>query len=848
IVFSTGENWKVMRRFAITTLKDYGMGKKTIEDRIVEECRFLIQKFESFEGEAFETSTIMNGATANIIVSILLGKRYEYEDPTFIRLLNLVNENARLVGSPSVMLYNMFPALGFLSGGRKTFLKNRKELHAFIQATFIEHLKELDVNDQRSLIDAFLIQQQEEKNKNQSNDFFHNENLKAVVVDLFGAGMETTSTTLRWGLLLMMKYPEIQKKVQEEMTKVIGSAQPRIEHRAKLPYTDAVVHEVQRFANIIPTNMPHATSADVTLGDYFIPKGTRIIPLLYSVLYDESEWEKPLKFYPEHFLDSEGKFVKRDAFLPFSAGRRVCAGETLARMELFLFFASLLQRFTFQPAPGMSREDLDLTPADISDSAELDGVTNFHVPYTYLRNTYKLGPRPLPLIGNLHLMDVKRPYKTMLKLSKQYGPVFSIRMGGQKMVVLTGYKTVKEALVNQADAFMDRPKVSLSDQRYGIVTSNGENWKVMRRFAITTLRDYGMGKKTIEDKIAEECQCLIQKFESFEGKPFETTIIMNAAVANIIVSILLGKRYEYEDPTFIRLLNLFNENIRLVGSPSLTLSNMFPALSFLSGGRRTVINNRDEVFAFIQATFIEHLKELDVNDQRSFVDAFLIQQQEEKNKNQSNEFFHNENLKAVVANLFGAGMETTSTTLRWSLLLMMKYPEIQKKVQEEMTKVIGSAQPRIEHRAKLPYTDAVVHEVQRFANIIPTNLPHATTADVTLGDYFIPKGTHIVPLLYSVLYDESEWEKPLKFYPEHFLDSEGKFVKRDAFLPFSAGRRVCAGETLARMELFLFFASLLQRFTFQPAPGMSKEDLDLTPAVGFTTPPMPYSFCALPRS
>ncbi|KAL8173128.1 UNVERIFIED_CONTAM: hypothetical protein K2H54_040399 [Gekko kuhli] len=436
----------------------------------------------------------------------------------------------------------------------------------------------------------------------------------------------------------------------------------------------------------------------------------------------------------------------------------------------------------------------------------------------------------------------------MINLSKQYGPVFSIRMGGQKMVVLTGYKTVKEALVNQADAFMDRPKVSLSDQRYGIVTSNGENWKVMRRFAITTLRDYGMGKKTIEDKIVEECHFLIQKFESFEGKPFETTIIMNAAVANIIVSILLGKRYEYEDPTFIRLLNLFNENIRLVGSPSLTLSNMFPALSFLSGGRRTVINNRDEVFAFIQATFIEHLKELDVNDQRSFVDAFLIQQQEEKNKNQSNEFFHNENLKAVVANLFGAGMETTSTTLRWSLLLMMKYPEIQKKVQEEMTKVIGSAQPRIEHRAKLPYTDAVVHEVQRFANIIPTNLPHATTADVTLGDYFIPKGTHIVPLLYSVLYDESEWEKPLKFYPEHFLDSEGKFVKRDAFLPFSAGRRVCAGETLARMELFLFFASLLQRFTFQPAPGMSKEDLDLTPAVGFTTPPMPYSFCALPRS
>ncbi|XP_060087086.1 cytochrome P450 2K6-like [Heteronotia binoei] len=457
------------------------------------------------------------------------------------------------------------------------------------------------------------------------------------------------------------------------------------------------------------------------------------------------------------------------------------------------------------------------------------------------------GPRPLPLIGNLHLLDLKRPYRTMLKFSKQYGPVFRLQFGFQKMVILAGYKTVKEALVNQADAFMDRPVIPVFeeyDRGNGLVFSNGENWKVMRRFAISTLRDYGMGKKTIEDRVVEECHFLIQKFETFEGKPFEATTIMNAATANIIVTILLGKRYEYEDPTFIRLLNLLNENIQLIGKPSVRLYNMCPSLGFLFGGRKTVLKNRDELFAFIQATFIERLKELD--NHRTLIWTFLEGFQ--PTKNQSNRFFHNENLKSVVSNLFGAGMDTTSTTLGWGILLMMKYPEIQKKVQDEMTKVIGSAQPRIEHRAKLPYTDAVVHEVQRFGNIAPTTLPRATTADVTLGGYFIPKGTYILPLLYSVLYDESEWEKPFKFYPEHFLDSEGKFAKRDAFLPFSAGRRMCAGETLAKMELFLFFASLLQRFTFQPAPGMSKEDLDLTPAVGLAVSPMPFSFCALPRS
>ncbi|KAL8173102.1 UNVERIFIED_CONTAM: hypothetical protein K2H54_040079 [Gekko kuhli] len=439
----------------------------------------------------------------------------------------------------------------------------------------------------------------------------------------------------------------------------------------------------------------------------------------------------------------------------------------------------------------------------------------------------------------------------MSQFSKRYGPVFSLQLGFQKMVILTGYETVKEALVNQAEAFAERARVPIFEkftEGHGILFSHGENWKVMRRFTLTTLRDYGMGKRTIEDRIVEECHFLRQKFESYKGKPFETTVIMNAAAANIIVSILLGKRYEYEDPTFVRLLKLVNENIRLAGSPSVMLYNMFPSLGFLSAGRKTVLKNKVEQHAFIQATFIERLNQLDANDQRSFIDAFLIRQQEEKNKNQSNEFFHNENLTMVVSNLFAAGTETTSTTLRWGLLLMMKYPEIQNKVQEEIAKVIGSAQPQIEHRSKLPYTDAMIHEVQRFGNIVPTNLPHATAADVTLKGYFIPKGTYILPLLYSVLYDESQWEKPLQFYPEHFLDSEGKFVKRDAFLPFSAGRRMCAGETLAKMELFLFFVSLLQRFTFQPAPGMSREDLDLTPAVGFTTPPMAYDLCALPRS
>ncbi|XP_014113108.1 PREDICTED: cytochrome P450 2K1-like [Pseudopodoces humilis] len=465
------------------------------------------------------------------------------------------------------------------------------------------------------------------------------------------------------------------------------------------------------------------------------------------------------------------------------------------------------------------------------------------------RQNFPPGPRPLPVIGNLLLFDLKRPYRTYQQLSKKYGPVFSVQMGHRKVVVISGYETVKEALVNQADAFAERPKIPVFEdltKGNGVVFAHGENWKVMRRFTLTALRDFGMGKKAIEDRIVEEYGHLADTIASQEGNPIDASKIINAAVANIIVSILLGKRFDYKDSRFVRLQNLTNESMRLAGKPLVTIYNIFPYLGFLLRANKALLRNRDEFHAFVRVTFVEHLKNLDKNDQRSFIDAFLVKQQEEKSA--TNGYFHNGNLLSLVSNLFTAGVETISTTLNWGFLLMLKYPEIQKKVQEEIEQVIGSNPPRIEHRAQMPYTDAVIHEIQRFANILPLDLPHETAADVTLKGYFIPKGTYIIPLLTSVLKDQSQWEKPDMFYPEHFLDANGKFVKKDAFMPFSAGRRICAGETLAKMELFLFFTSLLQRFNFHPPPGVSNSDLDLSPAISFNVIPKPYKMCAVARS
>ncbi|KAM3930497.1 cytochrome P450 2F2-like [Leptodactylus fuscus] len=457
------------------------------------------------------------------------------------------------------------------------------------------------------------------------------------------------------------------------------------------------------------------------------------------------------------------------------------------------------------------------------------------------------GPKPLPIIGNVLELDMSKPHKTFMELSKTYGPVLSVQLGMRKMVVLCGYETIKDALINHSEGFTDRPVEPVTAKllkNNGIASSNGENWKVMRRFSLSTLRDYGMGRKTIENKIIEEAECLVQKIKTFEGKPFGNFTSINAAVANIIVAILLSKRFDYDDPTILKLMAIVNSNVRLLGSPWIRLYNSFPLLmDWLPGPHRTIFGNIREFLEFIKLTFTKQKKELDVNDQRNFMDAFLAKQQE--GNPESTKFFHNENLIVLVGNLFAAGMETTATTLKWGLLLMIKYPEIQQKVQDEIERVIGSAQPQMEHRKQMPYTDAVIHEIQRFGDIVPSNLPRATSEDVTFRGYLIPKGTIVFPLLHSALRDKAYFKKPYEFYPEHFLDSKGNFKKSEAFIPFSIGKRSCAGETLAKMELFVFFTTLLQNFTFQPVPGAK---LDLTPSLGLTNSPQPFEICAIPRS
>ncbi|TRY96430.1 hypothetical protein DNTS_021460 [Danionella cerebrum] len=783
ILFSNGENWKEMRRFALSNLRDFGMGKRGSEEKIIDEIHYLKGEFDKFEGKAFDTTQPVNYAVSNIISSIVYGSRFEYTDPRFKEMVDRANENVRVGGSKSMWIYDIFPWLGPFLKNKQIVVENIIQTKAHITKLIDSLLETLNPGDHRGFVDSFLIRKQNDEKSGKKDSYFHDENLMMTVMNLFVAGTDTTGTTLRWGLMLMAKYPQIQDRVQEEIDRVIGGRQPVVDDRKMLPYTDAVIHETQRMANIVPLSLPHVTTCDVTFKGYFIQKDTTIVPLLTSVLKDEDEWEKPNSFYPEHFLDEKGQFVKRDAFIPFSAGRRICLGESLARMELFLFFTSLLQCYRFTTAPGVSEDDLDLrgivgitlnpSPHKLYRMAIVESLLQLSstgsllgalllllVLYLFTSGTKKEGneppgPKPLPLLGNLLTLDLTRPFDTFFELSKTYGNVFQVFLGPQKSVVLVGYKTVKEALVNFNEEFGDR--------------------------------QIGPSFKMTKDD---------------DGKAFDTFQPVNYAVSNIISSIVYGSRFEYTDPWFIAMVNRANENVHLSGSTSMLLYNAFPWLGPFLNTKRTITKNRLKNQAENIKLISELQETLNPHESRSFVDSFLIRKQSEEESSTKKPYFHMENLLMSVINLFGAGTDTTGTTLRWGLMFMAKYPQIQDRVQEEIDRVIGGRQPVVDDRKMLPYTDAVIHETQRMADIAPLSLPHVTTCDVTFKGYFIKKGTTVIPLLTSVLKDEDEWEKPNSFYPEHFLDEKGQFVKRDAFMPFSAGILFSNGENWKEMRRF----------------------------------------------
>ncbi|XP_019620665.1 PREDICTED: cytochrome P450 2U1-like [Branchiostoma belcheri] len=320
------------------------------------------------------------------------------------------------------------------------------------------------------------------------------------------------------------------------------------------------------------------------------------------------------------------------------------------------------------------------------------------------------------------------------------------------------------------------------------------------RFSLTVLKNLGMkaGPGSIEEKLRGEASCLRNRLAGYEEMPFYASNDISDAVANVISGMAFGKCYDNGDETFRDLVDAMHKVVDELG-PGQIIS-VFPFLRFVPGinsGFKEVLKQSTKIQHVLWDEITRHRENLDRENPRDFLDFCLLKVE----KQEKVEGLTEENVMYVAMELFMAGIGKTNNTLLWSLMYMTLNPDIQN---------------------KLPYVNACLLEVMRIRTTVPLSIPHATTETVKMQGCDISKGTQILLNLYSVHMDPAYWPDPDRF-----------------------GRRACLGEQLARMELFLFFSTLLQYFTFRTPEDASPPTTEGVFSLGLK--PRPFKLCAIPR-
>ncbi|KAG1698859.1 Cytochrome P450 18a1 [Nymphon striatum] len=399
------------------------------------------------------------------------------------------------------------------------------------------------------------------------------------------------------------------------------------------------------------------------------------------------------------------------------------------------------------------------------------------------RYKYPPGPVGLPILGSLPWLAFKDQTEYIVELHKKYGSIFMIKIGSIKNIVINDYETIKD-FSNHPD-FQDRPKAG-----------------VMNEF----LQGYG---------------------------------VVDAEAFN--------KRFDYNDPEFIvRLesLNTFTEC-----STKTFIMSLFPSLTF-------IVKKYHEQIASSFSSFISqaedviknHKGDYDENNPRDLIDLFFMEMKKSLN-DESQAYlstFTERQLKSLIVDLFIAGTETTSTTLRWAVVYMLHHPEIQQKIHTEIDEIVGPERPiSMEDKSKLPLTLATLQEAERLGSIVPWGIPRSNSKPAEFKGYKFPPRCVYLLNFYGLHRDKKLWKNPEKFDPTRFIDSNGKTFRPPYLMPFGSGKRYCAGESLARMETFLLFATLMQNFKLT---HVGKDLPTLKPDSGGFRTPRSYSICAKPRN
>ncbi|KAF8374473.1 hypothetical protein PRIPAC_80902 [Pristionchus pacificus] len=435
--------------------------------------------------------------------------------------------------------------------------------------------------------------------------------------------------------------------------------------------------------------------------------------------------------------------------------------------------------------------------------------------YRYYANVrrYPKGPTPLPLIGNLHQFDPNRLHHYFERVQAEYGDVFTVWTPAP-MVILMSYSTIKEALVTKGDDFLGRmgrfpDDVLMATDNGGVIFSDGENWREQRRTAVHILRDFGMGRNVMEAQVKVSMDEFMRHLESIEDKS-SVDFRWPLQARNIFFEFLYsGCKRDQQAPVRIPLpvqrlqtthglfrhahlpcmcsgygaivlctLYVF-ENVRASALSQMAMQfpwiARLPVVGWLAVGQHRKTASRLQ--AHIRTDIQRCTTTFNDNDEPAcFVHAYM--QRMAKNPQLTEDQMVN-----VCGDFFFAGMETTSTTLRWAMLHMAKNLRVQDKIRAEIHAVLGKdGEVTMNDKMRLPYTSAAVSELQRMANIVPLNVFHRTVTDTKVDGHSIPSNTIIIAQIHNVMKRGEIFENADEFRPERFLMEDGKTPNRVSLL------------------------------------------------------------------
>uniref|UniRef100_A0AC35FL80 Cytochrome P450 n=1 Tax=Panagrolaimus sp. PS1159 TaxID=55785 RepID=A0AC35FL80_9BILA len=459
----------------------------------------------------------------------------------------------------------------------------------------------------------------------------------------------------------------------------------------------------------------------------------------------------------------------------------------------------------------------------------LISLTTFYTVYWKRRNLPP-GPIPLPFVGNILDLYKFGIFDCLPHFRQKFGDLYTIWFGEQPFVTFNNYELIYESFVKNGDAFAGRPKNKFIAElvrggEYGIVLTDGPLWREHRRFALHVLRNFGLGKNLMQERVLNEVSWLLEDLKmQVKNKEPEISVqkSIDVAIGSVINSLVFG--YSFHETSldeFYTIKGFLKRFSRMAGSSKFRVLagdkyNILRKLPVFSGMYNHAQKEMSVIKTFFYKQITERMAKINFDEDSEptdYVEAYLRQQKKLEDSGEKDHLYSNQQLFGSVFDLWLAGQETTSNTLAWLVLYLMTNPEAQTKLHLELSKIIGSDRIiSLDDKNSLPYVNAVIAETQRLCNLLPHNVPHRLINDVNIHGYSLKADTIVVPQISQVLYDEKIFPEPHKFIPERFLDSDGKFQTKPELIPFSVGKRACLGESLARLELYLFASNLFNHF------------------------------------